>query len=110
MVAPPLYQTIPVPLYASMIVYYHLLAPRFHSERKRAYLLSALSASIMSCISIPFFWIYVTRGFGEMFEAGQEGWMGLLAEGGVVVFGVYLFGEFPPPSTSLSVICADERS
>jgi hypothetical protein len=89
--SPPLYLTVPVPLYTTMIVYYH--APRFKTEKQRAYLLSTLSASVMSCISLPFLWTYVTRGFQGMYTAGQEGWMGVLAEIGVVVFGVYLFGE-----------------
>ena len=91
--SPPFYQTIPVPLYASIAIYYYLLAPRFQTEKQRAYLLSTLSASIMSCLSLPFFWTYLTRGFEGMYRAGQEGWMGVLAEVGVVVFGVYLFGK-----------------
>ena len=78
-----------------MIVYYHLLAPRFKTEKQRAYLLSTLSASAMSCISLPFLWTYVTRGFEGMYTAGQEGWMGVLGEIGVIMFGVYLFGESP---------------
>jgi hypothetical protein len=89
----PLYLTVPVPLYLSMIVYYHLLAPRFQTEKQRAYLLSTLSATIMSLVSLPFFWMYVTRGFEGMYQAGRVGWMKELGEIGVVVFGVYLFGE-----------------
>jgi hypothetical protein len=91
--SPPLYFTVPVPLYLTMIVYYHLLAPRFKTEKQRAYLLSTLSASVMSGISLPFLWMYVTRGFEEMYATGQEGWVGILAEIGVIIFGVYLFGE-----------------
>jgi hypothetical protein len=91
--SPPLYFTVPVPLYIMMVVYYHLLAPRFKTEKQRAYLLSTLSASVMSSISLPFFWMYMTRGFEGMYNAGQEGWIGILAEIGVVIFGVYLFGE-----------------
>jgi len=37
----------------------------------------------------------VTRGFEGMYAVGQEGWMGILAEVGVIIFGVYLFGESP---------------
>jgi hypothetical protein len=92
--SPPLYFTVPVPLYLTMIVYYHLLAPRFETEKQRAYLLSTLSASVMSGISLPFLWMYLTRGFEGMYAAGQDGWMGILAEMGVMIFGVYLFGEF----------------
>ena len=93
--SPPLYLTVPVPLYTTMIVYYHLLAPRFTTEKQRAYLLSSLSASVMSCLSLPFLWLYVSRGFERMYAAGQEGWMGMLAEVGVIMFGVYLFGKSP---------------
>jgi hypothetical protein len=81
-----------------MIVYYHFLAPHFKTEKQRAYLLSTLSASVMSCISLPFLCTYVTRGFEGMYTAGQGGRMGILAEIGVIVFGVYLFGE--------SLLCA----
>jgi hypothetical protein len=76
-----------------MIVYYHLLAHRFKTEKQRAYLLSTLSASVMSCISLPLLWTYVNRGFEGMYTAGQEGWMGILSEIGVIVFGVYLCGK-----------------
>ena len=92
---PPLYLTVPLPLYTAMVVYYHLIAPRFETEKQRAYLLSTLSASVMSCISLPFLWTYVTSGFGGMYAVGQEGWMGILAEVGVIIFGVYLFGKSP---------------
>jgi hypothetical protein len=78
-----------------MIVYYHLLAPHFKTDKQRAYLLSTLSASVMSSISLLFLWTYVARGFEGMYAAGQEGWMGVLAEIGVIVFGVYLFGMSP---------------
>jgi hypothetical protein len=101
--SPPLYLTVPVPLYTTMIVYYHLLAPRFKTEKQRAYLLSTLSASVMSCISLPFLWTYVTRGFEGMYTAGQEGWMGVSGEIGVIVFGVYLFGE-PPLFTDVDML------
>ena len=89
----PLYLTIPVPLYTAMIVYYHLLAPRFQTEKPRAYLLSTLSATVMSLISLPFLWTYITNGFEGMYVAGQEVRMGVLGEVGVIIFGVYLFGE-----------------
>ena len=97
----PLYLTIPVPLYTTMIVYYHLLAPRFHTEKQRAYLLSTLSATVMSLISLPFLWTYVTSGFDGMYVAGQEGRMGVLGEIGVIVFGVYLFGAFHAFTSSI---------
>jgi hypothetical protein len=45
----------------------------------------------------------VTRGFQGMYTAGQEGWMGILAEIGVIVFGVYLFGE-PPLCTDVVML------
>jgi len=89
----PLYLTLPIPLYATMIAYYYLLAPRFQTEKQRAYLLSTLSATIMSLISLPFLWTYITCGFDGMYVAGQEGRMGVLGEVGVIIFGVYLFGE-----------------
>jgi len=102
--SPPLYLTVPVPLYTTMIVYYHILAPHFKTEKQRAYLLSTLSASVMSCLSLPFLWLYIARGFEGMYATGQEGWMGVWAEMGVIMFGVYLFGESP---FCASVICAD---
>jgi len=97
----PLYLTIPIPLYATMIAYYYLLAPRFQTEKQRAYLLSTLSATIMSLISLPFLWTYITNGFEGMYAAGQEGWMGVLGEIGVLVFGVYLFGAFHSFTSSI---------
>lgn len=90
----PLYLTVPGPLFMSMVVYYHLLAPRFLTEKQRAYLLSTLSATVMSIISLPFFFTYLTSGFEGMYLAGQKGWMGVLSEVGVIVFGVYLFGAY----------------
>jgi hypothetical protein len=37
----------------------------------------------------------VSSGFERMYTAGQERWMGVLAEIGVIMFGVYLFGKSP---------------
>jgi hypothetical protein len=93
MIGLPLYQAVSLPLYLSMIAYHHLLAPHFRTEKQRAYLLSTLSAAVMSGASIPFVWLYLTRGLGGMYEAGQEGWLGVLARLGAIFFGVYLFGK-----------------
>jgi hypothetical protein len=89
----PLYYTLPIPLYTCLVIYYHLAAPHCKTEKQRAYLLSAFSASIMSCLSLPFFWYYSVRGLGGVYQAGQEGMMGVLGEIGVICFGVYLFGK-----------------
>lgn len=86
---------LPCGLYAFMVIYYHLLAPRFQTDKQRAYLLSALSSGILTTISLPFVWTYATQGLGGMYEAGQTGWMGVMGYFGVNYFGVYLFGEFP---------------
>ena len=84
---------LPIPLYLSMMGYYHLLAPRFRTEKQRAYILSTLSSALMSCIAIPFTWIYAHEGLEGLYVRGAEGRMGRLGEIGVVLFGVYLFGE-----------------
>jgi hypothetical protein len=91
---------LPVPLYLSMIAYYHLVAPKFKTEKQRAYVLSTLSSGLMTCVSIPFLWNYLRHGLEGLYGSGTEGWMARVGEVGVVFFGVYLFGQsqlgFPP--------------
>ena len=84
---------LPIPLYLSMITYYLVLAPSFKTEKQRAYILSTLSSGLMTSASLPFIWTYGRKGLGGLYETGGEGWMGKLAEAGVVFFAVYLFGE-----------------
>lgn len=70
---------------------YHLAAPYFSTERKRAYILSTICSGTMSIISLPFVWDYVVQGLGPMYAAGQVGWKRDLGKFGVVFFGSYLF-------------------
>lgn len=83
---------LPVPLYLSMVMYYHLLAPNFGTEKQRAYILSTLSAATMTIISLPFVWVYVSEGLEGLYAMGDGGWTSVVGEVGVVFFGVYLFG------------------
>lgn len=84
---------LPIPLYLSMIGYYHLVAPYFKNEKQRAYILSTLSSAAMTCISIPFVWAYGRHELGGLYEAAHQGWIQKIGEVGVVFFGVYLFGK-----------------
>lgn len=76
-----------------MIIYYHVLASSFKTEKQRAYILSTLSSGVMTSASLPFVWTYGRKGLGGLYETGGEGWMGKVGEVGVIFFGVYLFGE-----------------
>ena len=91
---------LPVPLYLSMVIYYHTVAPMFKTEKQRAYILSTLSSGVMTSISVPFMWTYGRKGLGGLYTEGGEGWMGRVGEVGVVFFAVYLFGESAPPAHS----------
>ncbi len=74
---------------------YKVFAPRFDSERKRAYVLSTISSCVMSIIAIPFVYTYLVYGLKTVYERGQDGWMGRLGVFGIMFFGTYLFGELP---------------
>ncbi|WVQ78457.1 hypothetical protein IAT38_000543 [Cryptococcus sp. DSM 104549] len=88
----PLSLLLPPPLFLAFFLTYLKLAPRFSSERQRAYLLSTLSSATMTLISLPFVSTYLIHGLECAFEDGQEGWMASLGQFGVVFFGTYLFG------------------
>lgn len=76
-----------------MVTYYHILAPRFKTEKQRAYILSTLSSAFMTLVSTPFVWAYVKYGVEGLYDAGSRGRMEAIGQVGVVFFGVYLFGE-----------------
>lgn len=80
-------------IFAAFSLAYWAAAPHFDSERKRAYILSTISSFCMTCVSLPYLWIYLVHGLGGLFERGQEGWLSSLGKFGVIFFGTYLFGE-----------------
>jgi hypothetical protein len=89
----PLPLTLPPALLATFSAIYAVAAPRFRTEKARAYILSSLSSWFMTIFSLPFVYKYVVYGLGTCFEEGQSGWMGQLGRVGVLFFGTYLFGE-----------------
>jgi len=91
------------PIYAGFLMAYRHFSPRFASERQRAYILSAISSCSMSFMSLPFLYSYLRYGMKETFEAGQGGWMGVLARFSTIFFGTYLFGEFVSPSSGVEL-------
>ncbi|GMK54036.1 hypothetical protein CspeluHIS016_0106220 [Cutaneotrichosporon spelunceum] len=86
----PLGITLPAPFFLGMVAWYNLVAPRWTSERKRAYVLSCLSALTMTLASLPFLYAYVSGGILALWTAGQEGWTKTLQDIAVAWFGTYL--------------------
>ena len=86
-----------VVIFAAQCLVYATTAPHFGTERKRAYILSVLSSSIMSLLSLPYIYSYLHYGLHQTYEAAQTGWLFALAHFGVVYFGVYLSGKFFHP-------------
>ena len=89
-------------IYAIFALAYRQFAPRFASERQRAYILSAISSGSMSVMSLPFLYTYLRYGMEETFEVGQNGAMGVLARFSTIFFGTYLFGKSIPVHWSMS--------
>lgn len=85
---------LPIPIYAGFALAYWKLAPNFETDRQRAYILSTISAFVMTLISLPFLWTYLVYGLETVYEAAQGGWLGMVGRFGVVFFGTYLFGQF----------------
>ena len=90
----PSHHILPVPIFASLCLAYAALAPCFSTERKRAYILSVLSSTVMSSISLPYIWLYLRYGLQETYEMAQTGWLASLGRFAVAYFGTYLFGEY----------------
>ena len=91
----PLEYILPIPIFTFFFILHSYMSPRFDSERKRAYISSTFSSAIMSVISLPFAWNYMTYGLEVCYEAGQHGVLGMLGKFGVIFFGTYLFSELP---------------
>lgn len=83
----------PLPVLAALVVTYVLAARRFDTDRARAYILSAISAAVLSVTSLPFVYIWLTGGFEAAWKAGQTGWTATMAQYVIAFFGTYLFGE-----------------
>ncbi|TXT13633.1 hypothetical protein VHUM_01000 [Vanrija humicola] len=83
----------PLPILGALVAVYALAAPHFDTDRARAYILSAVSAAILSTTSLPFLYAWLTGGFGAAWEAGQSGWTAVMAQYVVAFFGVYLFAQ-----------------
>jgi hypothetical protein len=89
----PLHLSLPVPIYLGLCLAYATLYRFFKTDRERAYILSTISAITVSTASLPFFYLYLTSGFGGVHAASQQGTMATFTEVTVTFFGVYLFGE-----------------
>lgn len=91
---------LPVPLFLLFCAVYRTIAPRFETEKQRAYVLSTLSSATMTLASLPFVYAYLTGGIERMWDLGQTGWTKGLADCTVAFFGTYLFckyqGAAPP--------------
>ncbi|KAK4687042.1 hypothetical protein P7C73_g3077, partial [Tremellales sp. Uapishka_1] len=72
---------------------YAVLAPRFETEKQKAYILSTISSFTMTLVSLPFLSTYVLHGLEGVYESSQLGWKGDLGRFGVVFFGCYLFSD-----------------
>ncbi|KAL1411022.1 hypothetical protein Q8F55_001967 [Vanrija albida] len=83
----------PLPVLAALVAVYAIAAPRFDSDRKRAYILSAVSAAVLSATSVPFLYTWLTGGFAAAWAAGQSGWTAVMAQYVVAFFGTYLFAD-----------------
>jgi len=89
----PLTWALPTAIFAGFATAYWRLAPKFNTERQRAYVLSTISSFTMTLVSLPFVCSYLFYGLETTYGAAQLGWMGALGRFGVVFFGTYLFGE-----------------
>lgn len=85
---------VPVPLFAFFVVFYKTVAPRFETEKQRAYVLSCLSSLVMTLSSLPFMYGYLTGGMERVWYMGNNGWSKVFADCVIAFFATYLFGEF----------------
>lgn len=85
---------LPVPLFALFCAVYRTIAPRFETEKQRAYVLSTLSSATMTLASLPFVYGYLTGGIERMWYLGNNGWTRHLADVVVAFFGTYLFCKY----------------
>ena len=90
----PLPILLPIPLFGLFVLVYHLVAPRFATEKQRAYVISTFSSATMSIASLPYVWRYVGYGFRTCYEEGQDGWVARVGEFATVYFATYLFCEW----------------
>ncbi|RXK36233.1 hypothetical protein M231_06503 [Tremella mesenterica] len=89
----PIPLTLPIPLFIIFTITYLSFAPRFKTEKQKAYILSTLSSGSMTLISLPFLYTYLTKGFGVVMEQGEMGWMLVLGRFGVTFFATYLIAD-----------------
>ncbi|KAK8869630.1 hypothetical protein IAR55_000197 [Kwoniella newhampshirensis] len=82
-----------IPTFLFFVAAYQLLAPRFRTERQRAYVLSVISSCTMSLIALPFLYSYIECGLQITYENGQSGWMRETGRFGVIFFATYLFSD-----------------
>lgn len=90
----PSHLVLPIPLLVIFFVVYSLAAPYFRTEKQRAFILSTLSSAMMTLVSLPFVWNYVTLGLDVSYHKAQDGWLREVAMIGITFFGTYLTGEY----------------
>ncbi|WWD16108.1 hypothetical protein CI109_100533 [Kwoniella shandongensis] len=87
---------ISIPIFLFLGTAYGIFAPRFKTERQRAYVQAVITSGSMTLISIPYVYIYLRYGVESLFVESQIGWKKDLARFGVMFFGTYLFCECKP--------------
>lgn len=90
-IPPELY--LPVPLFLAYVALYRAAAPRLHTEKQRAYILSAVTSFGMTLMSLPFAAAYAHSGLAAAFELAQHGWRSEVVRFGTILFGVYLIAD-----------------
>lgn len=90
-IPPELYM--PIPLFLAYAALYRAAAPRLHTEKQRAYILSAVTSFGMTLMSLPFTAAYAHSGLAVAFEQAQHGWRAEVVRFGTIVFGVYLVAD-----------------
>jgi hypothetical protein len=95
MIPPELY--LPIPLFLAYVALYRAAAPRLHTEKQRAYILSAVTSFGMTLMSLPFAASYAYSGLEIGFEQAQHGWRAEVVRFGTILFGVYLVADVSFP-------------
>ncbi|ORX33755.1 hypothetical protein BD324DRAFT_584583 [Kockovaella imperatae] len=83
----------PVSIYTCLCAAYCIFAPFFSTTRKRAYILSVISSSIMSSVSLPYVYLYLRYGLHGAYKMSQNGWLEELGRFATAFFGTYLFAD-----------------